>query len=291
LPGSTHHEHPFLRKGTSMAARKHITRSGWIKEPRFCIRCDSQYLPMQPSQKYCNKLCSNAAIKEKRDTLISQKIVEPRCCANPSCGIQLPKKRLCNILIKYCCDKCQRAASEFRRYGCRKPRRVPTGTLGAISELIICADLMKRGYHVFRALNPACPCDLLILLNGKTFRIEVTSGYRSDNGTLVWSKHNIDLYDVLALVMPDGEIVYNGLDDPIPPVVKSEPGGAGDSSEELGDALGGKDDHSLGAEMIAGLAKMNDALEAGVPLGECAIVRNATLSGKDAGSGENESSR
>jgi hypothetical protein len=37
--------------------------------------------------------------------------------------------------------------------------------------------------------------------------------------------------------------------------------------------------------MVAGLVKVIDAVEAGVPLGECAIVRNATLSGKDAGSG------
>jgi hypothetical protein len=43
--------------------------------------------------------------------------------------------------------------------------------------------------------------------------------------------------------------------------------------------------HSLGAEMVAGLAKMNDALDAGVPLGECAIVRIATSGDKDAGSG------
>jgi hypothetical protein len=42
---------------------------------------------------------------------------------------------------------------------------------------------------------------------------------------------------------------------------------------------------SVGAEMVAGLAKMNDALDAGVPLGECAIVRIATSGDKDAGSG------
>lgn len=48
---------------------------------------------------------------------------------------------------------------------------------------------------------------------------------------------------------------------------------------------------SLGSDMVTGLAKVNDALEAGVPLGECAIVRIAKSGDKDAGSGENEGPR
>ena len=54
---------------------------------------------------------------------------------------------------------------------------VPSGTKGAAAELRVAADLMMRGYHVFRALSPACPCDLIAYRDGEPpIRIEVKSG-------------------------------------------------------------------------------------------------------------------
>jgi hypothetical protein len=53
---------------------------------------------------------------------------------------------------------------------------VPNGTLGAERELLVAAELMLRGYHVFRALSPSSPCDLIAYREDRTpIRIEVRS--------------------------------------------------------------------------------------------------------------------
>jgi hypothetical protein len=66
--------------------------------------------------------------------------------------------------------------------------------------LVVAADLLKRGYHVFRAMSPACPCDLVLLENGHLLRVEVTTGFLSGNGTLHHPKKASGKYDVLAVV-------------------------------------------------------------------------------------------
>lgn len=49
---------------------------------------------------------------------------------------------------------------------------------GALSELIVGADLLRKGYHVFRSLSPACPCDLIALSeDGVLLRVEVRTKY------------------------------------------------------------------------------------------------------------------
>jgi hypothetical protein len=45
--------------------------------------------------------------------------------------------------------------------------------------MVAAVDLMKRGYEVFRALSPACSCDLIALAGGRSLRIEVRTGIRS----------------------------------------------------------------------------------------------------------------
>jgi len=56
------------------------------------------------------------------------------------------------------------------------------GTAGAISELIVCADLLKKGYEVFRAVSQSCSCDLLISKNGVIKRLEVrTASGKEEN--------------------------------------------------------------------------------------------------------------
>lgn len=43
---------------------------------------------------------------------------------------------------------------------------VTSGTAGAIAELRVAVDLMQRRYHVFRALSPSCPADLVAFHDG-----------------------------------------------------------------------------------------------------------------------------
>lgn len=70
--------------------------------------------------------------------------------------------------------------------------RLPTGTVGAINELRVSIDLMRKGYEVFRALSPHAPFDLFAIKDGKQFDIEVRAAYRNlETGKIYSSRKNI----------------------------------------------------------------------------------------------------
>lgn len=73
-----------------------------------------------------------------------------------------------------------------------------SGKVGAIAELLVCADLMKQGYQVFRAVSQSSDFDLVAIKNGKTNTIEVRSG--TERNTLPAYKRNKKHPDIYALV-------------------------------------------------------------------------------------------
>lgn len=84
------------------------------------------------------------------------------------CGEEILFKRQSAM---YCGPACRRLA---------KPAMatypgVSAVTAGAISELRVACDLMRQGYPVFRALSPACLCDLVAWTSIGAVRIEVRS--------------------------------------------------------------------------------------------------------------------
>lgn len=85
--------------------------------------------------------------------------------------------------------------------------RLPTGHIGAISELIVAADMLRRGYQVFRSVSPT-GIDLIRYREGKYQRVEV----RSRNGTgqpwTLVSERDKDKFDIFACVLPDKTILY-----------------------------------------------------------------------------------
>lgn len=85
-----------------------------------------------------------------------------------------------------------------------------SGTVGAISELLVSADLLRRGYAVFRALSAACPCDLAVLKGTTLIRVEVKTSYRY-RGKLMRPTLRTDNFDVLAICI-GAEIVYEVAD-------------------------------------------------------------------------------
>lgn len=84
-----------------------------------------------------------------------------------------------------------------------------TGVVGAISELIVTIDLMQRGFEVFRAVSPACSCDLAALRGGILTRVEVRTGTRYMTGSVSYSLAESEKgrHDVLAVVV-DGKVTY-----------------------------------------------------------------------------------
>lgn len=90
---------------------------------------------------------------------------------------------------------------------------ISTGTVGAIGELVASTDLLSRGFPVFRALSPSCPCDLVIIVENTVVRIEVRTGYEAKSGRLYFSGHNLRA-DVLAIVARhDRSVHYHPLSD------------------------------------------------------------------------------
>jgi Holliday junction resolvase len=87
--------------------------------------------------------------------------------------------------------------------------KISTGKTGAISELLVCANLLEKGYEVFRSVSQDCSCDLLAMKDNKILKIEVKTVAINKNGSLNYgiAKKNINRFDILANVV-DGIILY-----------------------------------------------------------------------------------
>ena len=87
---------------------------------------------------------------------------------------------------------------------------IPTGTRGSISELIVSVRLMTKGWHVFRALSPACPCDLIAMRGlGESLLLEIRTGtFNKRTGTITFSKRATDNCHVYVVSdgSPNGKI-------------------------------------------------------------------------------------
>jgi hypothetical protein len=81
---------------------------------------------------------------------------------------------------------------------------------GTLSELLVCVDLLKRGHEVFRAINQFCSCDLTVTINGKSYRVEVRTGYKNryTNKALPNRKQDPAKSDILAIVLQNEQVVY-----------------------------------------------------------------------------------
>jgi hypothetical protein len=86
------------------------------------------------------------------------------------------------------------------------------GINGAISEMMVCTDLLAKGNQVFRAVSPASDCDLIVQSQtGELLRVEVktVSVVSTDNAfASVDLRGRLGTFDVLALVYQDGLIQY-----------------------------------------------------------------------------------
>ncbi len=124
---------------------------------------------------------------------------------------------------RYCSYECYKAY--YKNLSNSPYKGKTSATTGAISELRVSIDLLTKGYDVFRALSPSCPCDLAVLKNSSVLRIEVRTVSSSPKGTIYKvkskrdDKNNIDVY---AWVTPNN-IIYE------PPLNnESSPSASGD---------------------------------------------------------------
>jgi hypothetical protein len=82
-----------------------------------------------------------------------------------------------------------------------------TTTKAAVGEMTVAADLMCRGFFVYRCLSQTGPFDLLAYKDGKMLRVEVRCGVVDKRGQARCAMPIPGRYDVLAVVLRDS-IVY-----------------------------------------------------------------------------------
>lgn len=105
---------------------------------------------------------------------------------------------------KYCSSKCRSEAY----FGKSPSLNLQTGDKGALSEMLACADLLKRGFHVFRAISPSAPCDLIAMKDTRLIRVEVTTVRRTTTGVHYNHKrHKSEKYDMLAFVILGEDVI------------------------------------------------------------------------------------
>lgn len=113
-----------------------------------------------------------------------------------------PNKKVCSIACREIFD------GKFSNL----EKKLSPPTTGAVSELMVSVDLLKKGYAVFRALSPACFCDLIAIKNEETLLVEVRTGYKSKDGIFHFSKElhtNNGKPNIYAVCVPGtGEIGY-----------------------------------------------------------------------------------
>lgn len=124
-----------------------------------------------------------------------------------TCGKEIGKSR-----YKFCSAECLKESSRkgYQKLNPTTFRGTTSATTGAISELRAAVDLLSKGFNVFRALSPSCPCDLAVLKDGQLLKIEVRTAYVSTSGKLyrnINKRDNSDNIDAYAWVLPD-KVVY-----------------------------------------------------------------------------------
>ena len=113
---------------------------------------------------------------------------------------------------RYCSKSCYSNYGKAE-YRAQNPHvgHCTTGQTGGLSELLVCADLLRQGYDVFRAVAQSCSCDLVVLCKGQLLRIEVKTAYRTKAGLKFpgLRQGQAEKFDILAMVWLDNnEIRY-----------------------------------------------------------------------------------
>lgn len=128
-------------------------------------------------------------------------------CVN--CGNEIIGQRR-----KYCSSRCVKSYQNKKYNSYQKDSAfvdgVSGGSVGAAHEMLVCVDLLRKGFEVFRSVSPHSKCDLIARNNGSQYTIEVRTCATRVDGSLSLSKANMNdhYYDIYAAVTRTGGIHY-----------------------------------------------------------------------------------
>jgi hypothetical protein len=92
-----------------------------------------------------------------------------------------------------------------------RQRGLSSGSVGAMSELRICADLLRLGYYVFRSVGPNSPYDVIAVKHGKLLKIEIRTGILGASDKPYFNKrtnHSHDLCDVFGVYVEENDSIF-----------------------------------------------------------------------------------
>jgi len=98
---------------------------------------------------------------------------------------------------------CSKTCGDSFRYGANENSTVSPSTKNTIARLLVCADLLLRGFKFFVAPAPSDLGDLAIFNDDKLLRLKIKSGRRRMSGKkgLAFTKGAKETWDALAIVI------------------------------------------------------------------------------------------
>lgn len=155
-----------------------------------CLSCGETFFPNRVNQKYCSTDCFQESYGRKTK-------IKKTC---PVCGEKF--KTTANGNQVYCSQTC-RGKQEITPYphikvvGFEISDKIPSGSKGAISELLVAADLLAKEYHIFRSMSPHCFCDLIAIKGNLLKKIEVRRGFLTANNSISFARAKYDSEDTV----------------------------------------------------------------------------------------------
>lgn len=176
----------------------------------ICAECGKSFRSQHVGTKRCSDECRRAKARNRGRALRGEAPIGESLIA---CGYCQTPVWTARGQQRFCSRKCREAAYIVRstpQHARRSGLGIPKTTYGAAAELRAAADLMLRGFHVYRAMSPSCPCDLVVWkADGPVIRVEVKSVVKNYVTGAIYRRKNADrnVFDVLCSVSPD-EVIY-----------------------------------------------------------------------------------
>lgn len=151
---------------------------------KICEECQKPFMTPRRVHRFCSNRCRTVGYnrRQKEAYPASATMMEERDCSHclRTFKPNAPNQKLCS-------KNCRTMFWRGQHDGI-SDTKLSTGTLGAITELMIATDLMKHGWAVFRALAPTCFCDLVAFKDGRQRYIEVRTGAINTAGELIYPR-------------------------------------------------------------------------------------------------------
>ena len=188
-------------RGQAIAARK---KSAWLsgKRKRGVEKREARLAEWRLMELHCHR-CEKRIPEERLEASSYQ----PKYCSK-ECGIRAAAQR---ARLRYENKTEEKRIRPFFLKSLVETNGTSRGSVGATAELIAAADLLLKGFSVYRSVSPNAPCDLVIIGAKQTaIRVEVrtVNGVRATGTPKFSLNREFGKTDLYAAVLGPGEVEY-----------------------------------------------------------------------------------